>query len=103
MPILKKRAAEIAAIADEDIDTSDIPEAGEEFFRNAELRLPEHSAAALASRPGEKSDRARLWRNRIRPSRHRSWRSSVMIRPFVVFIGDMVSYAKARSVGRRRH
>jgi hypothetical protein len=50
MPISRKRAAEIAAIADKDIDTSDIPEAGEEFFRNAELRLPEHSAAAPASR-----------------------------------------------------
>jgi hypothetical protein len=46
MPISKKRAAEIAAIADKDIDTSDIAEAGEEFFRNAKLRLPEHSAAA---------------------------------------------------------
>ena len=66
MPISKKRAAEIAAIADKDIDTSDIPEAGEEFFRNAELRLPEHSAAAPASRPDEKTGRARLLRNRIR-------------------------------------
>ena len=46
MPISKKRAAEIAAISDKDIDTSDIPEAGEEFFRNAELRLPEHLASA---------------------------------------------------------
>jgi hypothetical protein len=49
MPISKERAAEIAAIADKDIDTSDTPEAGEEFFRNAELRLPEHSASALPS------------------------------------------------------
>jgi superfamily II DNA or RNA helicase len=40
MPISKKRAAEIEAIADEEIDTSDIPEAGEEFFRNAKLVLP---------------------------------------------------------------
>jgi hypothetical protein len=47
MPISKKRAAEIAAMADKDIDTSDIPEAGEEFFKNAELRLPEHPASAL--------------------------------------------------------
>jgi hypothetical protein len=46
MPISKKRAAEIAAIADTDIDTSDISEVGEEFFRSAELRLPKHSALA---------------------------------------------------------
>jgi hypothetical protein len=46
MPISKKRAAEIAAIADKDIDTSDIPEAGEGFFGNAKLRLPEHLAWA---------------------------------------------------------
>ena len=46
MPISKKRAAEIAAIAEEDIDTSEIPEAGEEFFRKAKLHLPEHSTSA---------------------------------------------------------
>ena len=40
MPISKKRLAEIAAIADEDIDTSDIPEAGEEFFKKAKLTVP---------------------------------------------------------------
>src|SRR3984893_8808355 len=40
MPISKKRLAEIAAIADEDIDTSDIPEAGEEFFKTAKLTVP---------------------------------------------------------------
>src|SRR5579884_1389116 len=49
MPISKNRAAEIEAIAENDIDTSDIPEAGEAFFRKAELRLPEH---ATSSRPG---------------------------------------------------
>ena len=42
MPISNTRAAAIAAVADKDIDTSDIPEAGEEFFRNARLRSPEH-------------------------------------------------------------
>ncbi len=41
MPISKERLAEIAAIADRDIDTSDIPEAGEDFFRKARLVLPE--------------------------------------------------------------
>ena len=45
-PISKKRAAEIAAISDKDIDTSDIPEAGAEFFRNAEFRLAEDAASA---------------------------------------------------------
>ena len=40
MPISKQRATEIAAIAEKDIDTSEIPEAGEEFFKKAKLRLP---------------------------------------------------------------
>jgi len=40
MPISKERLAEIAAIADRDIDTSDIPEASEDFFRKARLVLP---------------------------------------------------------------
>ena len=46
MPISKKRAAEIDAIADEDIDTTDVPEAGEEFFRKAKLVLPFGSASS---------------------------------------------------------
>jgi superfamily II DNA or RNA helicase len=45
MPISKKRAAEIEAIAEEDIDTSEIPEASEEFFRKAKLVLPRDSAS----------------------------------------------------------
>src|ERR1700737_2333781 len=49
MPISKKRLAEIAAIADEDIDTSDIPEAGEEFFKKAKLTVPGRSALSGAS------------------------------------------------------
>src|SRR5271168_2503314 len=44
MTISKRRLAEIAAIADEDIDTSDIPEAGEEFFTKAKLTVPGHPA-----------------------------------------------------------
>jgi hypothetical protein len=40
MSISKKRLAEIAAIRDEDIDTSEIPEATEEYFKNARLVLP---------------------------------------------------------------
>ena len=43
MPISKKRLAEIAAIADGDIDTSDIPEAGEEFFKKAKHTKPGRS------------------------------------------------------------
>src|SRR5260370_37580553 len=49
MPISKKRLAEIAAIADEDIDTSDIPEADEEFFKKARLIMPGASAHVLDS------------------------------------------------------
>jgi hypothetical protein len=49
MPISKKRLAEIAAIADEDIDTSDIPEAGEEFFKQAKLIMPGGPALAGVS------------------------------------------------------
>jgi hypothetical protein len=40
MTISKKRITEIAAIADEDIDTSDIPEVTEERFKRATLVLP---------------------------------------------------------------
>ena len=46
MPISKKRLAEISAIPDADIDTSDIPEAGEEFFRKARLRASRSSQRA---------------------------------------------------------
>jgi superfamily II DNA or RNA helicase len=49
MPISKQRATEIAAIAEKDIDTSDIAEVGEEFFKKAKLRLPTGAAAAGAT------------------------------------------------------
>ncbi len=55
MPISEKRAAEIEAIAEKDIDTSEIPEAGEEFFSRAKLVLPEQSTSsrhAVAGSPG---------------------------------------------------
>lgn len=45
MRISKERLAEIAAIPDREIDTSDIPEADENFFRKARLVLPEGSGA----------------------------------------------------------
>ena len=41
MPVSKERLAEIAAIADEDIDTSEIPEADEAWFEGAKLVLPQ--------------------------------------------------------------
>ena len=40
MPISQKRLGEIAAIADEDIDTSEIPEADGAWFEGAKLVLP---------------------------------------------------------------
>ena len=50
---------EIAAIADEDIDTSDIPEADEEFFKKAKLTLPGRSALSGASTHVDGSSRGR--------------------------------------------
>ncbi len=40
MTISKKRLAEIEAIKDADIDTSDIPELGDKFFKNARIVMP---------------------------------------------------------------
>ncbi len=40
MPISKERLAEIDAIPDEGIDTSDIPEMDEKFFATAKLVMP---------------------------------------------------------------
>ena len=36
-PMSKKRAEEIEAMSDDDIDYSDIPPLGEDFFKNAKL------------------------------------------------------------------
>ena len=41
MPVSQERLAEIAAIADDDIDTSEIPEADEAWFKSAKLVLPQ--------------------------------------------------------------
>lgn len=49
MPISQERLAEIAAIRDEDIDFSDIPELDEEFFKNARLVLPSGAAKRAVS------------------------------------------------------
>ena len=40
MNVLKKRLIEIEAIADENIDTSDIPEVDTSFFKMAKLIMP---------------------------------------------------------------
>lgn len=42
MTISEKRLAEIATIPDEDIDYSDIPELDENFWANAELKMPKN-------------------------------------------------------------
>lgn len=41
MRISKKRLKEIESIQDKDIDYSDIPEASEDFWRRAEMRMPQ--------------------------------------------------------------
>ena len=41
MNISKKRLRELKAIKDEDIDYSDIPELDENFWRRAELQMPQ--------------------------------------------------------------
>ncbi len=41
MSISKKRLKELADIPDSEIDTSDIPELDEEFWKNAKLVMPE--------------------------------------------------------------
>jgi len=41
MNISKKRLKELEAIPDSEIDTSDIPELDEEFWKNAKLVMPE--------------------------------------------------------------
>lgn len=43
MSISSKRLAELAAIKDEDIDYSDIPELGDEFWKNARLVMPDRT------------------------------------------------------------
>ncbi|MGF1497288.1 MAG: BrnA antitoxin family protein [Elainellaceae cyanobacterium] len=42
--------ARIDAMSDEDIDTSDIPPLGDEFFAKAKLRMPASSLATVAIR-----------------------------------------------------
>lgn len=39
-PLSEERLQELQAIKDEDIDTSDIPELGDDFWEGAEVRLP---------------------------------------------------------------
>jgi hypothetical protein len=51
MSISKKRLAEIAAIPDEKIDTSDIPEVPPGFFQTARLILPENKGGREEAEP----------------------------------------------------
>lgn len=57
MPVSRKRLAEIAAIADEDIDTSEISEADEAWFEGAKLVLPEKNEST--TQPVENRERPR--------------------------------------------
>ena len=50
MPVSQKRLAEIAAIADDDIDTSEIPEADEAWFKGAKLVLPQGAETTAGTR-----------------------------------------------------
>ena len=50
MPVSQNRLDEIAAIADEDIDTSDIPEADEAWFEGATLARPPGGEGAAGTR-----------------------------------------------------
>ena len=43
MPVSQERLAEIAAMSDADIDTSEIPEADEAWFKGARLVLPQEA------------------------------------------------------------
>ena len=43
MSISEKRLKELAAMKDEDIDYSDIPELGEEFWKNAIIVYPDRT------------------------------------------------------------
>ena len=46
MPITRRRLTEIAAIADEDIDTSEIPQADEAWFGSAKLLIGQGDGSA---------------------------------------------------------
>ena len=52
MPISQERLAEIAAIADDDIDTSDIPEADGAWVKGAKLVLPQQAGTTAESFDG---------------------------------------------------
>ena len=49
MPISKERLAEIVAIPEEKIDTSDIPEMDEKFFAAARLVMPSGTSKKAVS------------------------------------------------------
>ena len=49
MPVSQQRLTEIAAISDGDIDTSEIPEADEAWFKGAKLVLPQEAKITAES------------------------------------------------------
>ena len=49
MPVSQERLTEIAAISDGDIDTSEIPEADEAWFKGAKLVLPREAKITAES------------------------------------------------------
>jgi hypothetical protein len=53
MSISKKRLTDIAAIPDDAIDTSDTPEATEDFFKNARLKPPPSAKRAEPASRGK--------------------------------------------------
>ena len=50
LSISDDRLAELAAMPDEDIDTSDIPELTEDFWKNAKVRYPTEGKERLTVR-----------------------------------------------------
>lgn len=63
----EKRLAEIAAIPDEDIDTSEIPEATEAFFKNAKVVLPGDAIVRTETGPEVARRRSGPTKRRARP------------------------------------
>ncbi len=56
LSVSKQRLEQLNAIKDEDIDYSDIPELDEDFWKNAELRMPEAKKGVYIRLDGEVLD-----------------------------------------------
>ena len=59
MSLSKQRLDEIAAIRDEDVDYSDIPEIGPDFWRRAKVKKGDESAGIVTEIP--RSDASTPW------------------------------------------